>query len=159
MAETPNADLTEPIPGVDPDADPLDLLEWALAVFTRRLEQAARRSELHGELDRAGYLLARTLDDAGPITVNELAEHLGLDGSTVTRQISALERRGFVERAVDPDDRRSRILQLTPRGRRTMRSVRDARRQRIGDAVDGWSADDVATFGRLMDRLNHELGR
>jgi DNA-binding MarR family transcriptional regulator len=140
-----------------PTADPLDVLELALAVFTRRIEQTARRSVLHGEMDRAGYLLARTLDASGPATVNQLAEQLGLDGSTVTRQLTSMERRGFVVREVDPGDRRSRILALTPLGRRTMRGVRAARRDRIHEALVDWQAEDVETLGRLLDRLNHAL--
>jgi len=137
--------------------DPRDDVEWAFAVFTRRIEQAARRSDLHGEMDRAGYLLARTLDRQGPASVNDLADQLGLDASTVTRQLSALEKRGFVERAVDPDDRRARILQLTTAGRRTMRSVRAARRHRIDALMADWPADDVETLGRLMTKINDAL--
>ena len=108
--------------------------------------------------DRAGYLLTRTLDSLGPTSVNDLATEVGtFDASTVTRQLGALERRGFVERTVDPADRRSRILQLTPLGRRTMQAVRTTRHERIDALVSDWADADIEALGRLMTRLNHNL--
>src|SRR4051794_15802105 len=82
----------------------VDQLERELAVLTRRIEAAARRSDLHREMDRAGYLIARTVDEQGTASVGVLAERLGLDGSTVTRQLDALESRGFIEREIDAAD-------------------------------------------------------
>ena len=43
----------------------------------------------HRVLDRAAYVILRHLADAGPQNVSALAARLNLDGSTVTRQVSA----------------------------------------------------------------------
>jgi DNA-binding MarR family transcriptional regulator len=137
----------------------MDQLELALAVLTRRIEQNARRSELHTEMDRAGYLIARTIDEFGAASVNQIAERLGLDASTVTRQLSALEGRGFIARAIDPGDRRARIIEITELGHRVMRGIRSARRQKLGRALDDWPTTDVATFGHLIDRFNQAVTR
>jgi DNA-binding MarR family transcriptional regulator len=145
-------------PGVEVDDDQaLDGLEAALAVLARRLEQASRTSELHRRLDRAGYLLARTLDLVGPIGVNELALHLGLDGSTVTRQATALVDRGFVSRRPDPTDGRAVLLSLTAAGRREVERVRAARLARLRETVADWEPVDVSTLATLLDRLNRSL--
>jgi DNA-binding MarR family transcriptional regulator len=132
-------------------------LEWELAVLTRRIETAGRRAELHRDLDRAGYVLARTVDALGSPTVGELAERLGLDGSTVTRQLDTLEARGFVEREIDKVDRRARVVRLTAAGRRAVQRSRAARRQRLDGALSDWTIADVQTFSRLLRRFNQSL--
>jgi DNA-binding MarR family transcriptional regulator len=140
-----------------PNADALDRLETEMAVLTRRIEHASRRSELYRDLDRAGYLLARTIDDVGPASVNQLAVALGLDGSTVTRQVAALEAKVLVERHADPDDGRVAIIELTGAGRQAMQVVRAARAERLDRAVHDWSADDVGRLAVLLARLNRSL--
>src|SRR4051812_26042128 len=95
-------------------------LEPQLAVLARRLEHTSRRSATFRRLGRAGCLLARTIEAGGPLTVNRLAQTLGLDGSTVTRQVAALADRGFVNRRPDPDDGRAIVVSLSPAGRREM---------------------------------------
>ena len=110
-------------------------------------------------MDRAGYLLARTISASGPANVNQLADMLGLDGSTITRQVAALEARGFAIRGVDPANARASIVALTPDGRREMRRVGAARTQRIAELVGGWPEHDVRNFAELLGRFNEAMSR
>src|SRR5882724_2345544 len=96
----------EPVPvAEDPDpggADAIGVIELELIKLVRHLETFGRRSSLYVRVDRAGYLAMRVLDGLGPVTANSLAQELSLDASTVTRQITALEQEGFVERCANP---------------------------------------------------------
>ena len=49
-------------------------------------------------------------------TLNEMAAELYLDKSTASRVVSALERKGYVERRAHPGDRRAVQLAVTPAG-------------------------------------------
>jgi DNA-binding MarR family transcriptional regulator len=46
-----------------------------------------------------------------------------MDRTTLTAALKPLERRGLVKVAADPDDRRSRLLALTPKGTRLLASA------------------------------------
>lgn len=48
--------------------------------------------------------------------MRSVAALLAMDRTTLTAALKPLERRNLVAIAVDPGDRRSRLLQLTPRG-------------------------------------------
>ncbi len=137
--------------------DALGQLETQLSVFARRIENVARQSVLYRNMDRAGYLLARTIEATGPASVNQLADALHLDGSTVTRQVSALEAKGYVDRTVDPADGRASIIVLTEAGRTEMETVRAARRVKIGAMVAGWEPADVSRFGELLEQFNGSM--
>ncbi len=53
----------------------------------------------------------------GALTLNELATELYLDKSTASRVLDALERKEYLVRETDPEDRRAIRVALTPQGR------------------------------------------
>lgn len=57
------------------------------------------------------------LADVKSMSQQELGQLLGLEKSTVSRLVVALERRGWVGRERDPSNRRFYQIQLTPEGR------------------------------------------
>jgi DNA-binding MarR family transcriptional regulator len=139
-------------------ANPSEVVETEMALLQRALERLGRRSDIHRDLDRASYLLARTLEAAGPISLKDLAGRLGLDATTVTRQIASMEARGLVDRRAEPDDGRVSLIGLSGAGRRKMRAVQRARRERVQDLLAGWPARDQAELGRLLARLTDAIG-
>jgi DNA-binding MarR family transcriptional regulator len=140
-----------------PQVDALDVIEIEMAVLARSLELLRRRGRIHREMDRAGYLLLRTLEETGPLPVTQLADRVGLDASTVTRQVAALEADGFTERRADPADRRCAIVVPSAHGRRLMREVQRRRRERFEELLAGWSDEDRAHLARLLARLNRSV--
>ncbi len=62
------------------------------------------------------------LDEIDPITLNDLARHMGVTAATMSLAIDRLERKGYVARLRDAADRRRVHVRLTPPGVR----VRDA---------------------------------
>jgi DNA-binding MarR family transcriptional regulator len=52
-----------------------------------------------------------------PTTVGTLAEALVMDSGALAHTLKPLERDGLVEVTIDPDDRRNRLIALTPTGR------------------------------------------
>jgi DNA-binding MarR family transcriptional regulator len=59
-------------------------------------------------------------------TVRELVAATGQRPSTLTGVLDRLERRGLIERAANPADRRSVLVRLTPDGRRHAAQVGEA---------------------------------
>lgn len=138
-------------------ADAIAVIELELMKLVRHLETFGRRSSLYVRVDRAGYLAMRMLEGLGPVSANALAQALHLDASTVTRQITALERQGFVERRANPADGRSSTIVLTPEGRRSMCAVEQERRRHIETLVSDWDDTQQIDLGRALTRLNTSL--
>jgi DNA-binding MarR family transcriptional regulator len=139
------------------EADTIGVIELELLKLVRHLETFGRRSSLYLHVDRAGYLALRMLDALGPVSTKALATALNLDASTVTRQITALESAGFVERRPDPVDRRSSTIELTAEGRHTMSGVEKERRQGMEELIADWDEDERTALGRSLHRLNVSL--
>ena len=62
----------------------------------------------------------RLLSDEGPMSQLALGSRHNIDRTTVVAVIDALERRELVVRVTNPKDRRSHLIHLTPRGRKTL---------------------------------------
>ncbi len=131
-------------------------LERELTVLLRRARAVSARmaGELHRGLDGAAYGLLTLLDDTGPLRASDLVTKLGLDKSTVSRQVASLVDLGLVDRAADPDDGRAQVLSISAEGHRRLSDVRDVRRARWEADLSDWPASDVATLGELLARLN-----
>ncbi|MBO2446160.1 MarR family transcriptional regulator [Actinomadura barringtoniae] len=71
-------------------------------------------------------------------TQSALAQDIGADKTRIIPILDDLQEQGYIERRPDPDDRRARLLSLTPEGRR----VRDSTQAAI-----------QAREERLLDRL------
>jgi len=142
---------------VGPDAT-VDLVEAELSRLARRLERV-RLSASGGDvaLERAAYTLLRELHDAGPERLTVMAARLGLDTSTVSRQIAMLETAGLVRRDPDPDDRRAHLVGVSAAGERALRETRAARRRLFDDVMAGWSEEDRRRFADLLRRFNDEI--
>ena len=77
------------------------------------------------------YVLA----DGSTLTVGELAESINRSPSATSRLIDGLVKRRLVERQVEEEDRRQKILRLTPRGQAVLRVVDRARAEQFLSAV------------------------
>lgn len=92
-----------------------------------------------------------------PIRQKDLAANLGLDGSSVVRLLDILSADGLVERTDDPQDRRAKLLRLTPAGTELAARVYvriQAFEQRL---LRGVQDSDVVRFAAVFDLLEAEL--
>ncbi len=104
-------------------------------------------------LDRALFPLLVGIERYGPIGVVELADRVGRDYTTVSRQVAKLERLGLAKRQESAADRRVREAVITPKGK-AMTDLVDAARERIGRAVfEAWEPRDVDELVRLMRKF------
>ena len=91
----------------------------------------------------------------------DIARRLRIEGPTLTRMLDALEKDGLVQRLPDPNDRRTKQLQLTDDGKEKLAEifgVADVLRARL---LDGFSEEEISTINRffrtLLTRLDEGL--
>ncbi|MDO0926000.1 MarR family transcriptional regulator [Streptomyces sp. TG1A-8] len=141
------------------DTGLLDTLQHEVAVFARRAEQTRLGGvgQVRNTMDRAAYLLLNRLDNEGPMGVKALAASMGIDSSTVTRQVAPLVDTGLVKRTSHPEDGRAVVLQLSPRGAARLQEVRSSRRQLMAELTRDWTPQEREQFCALLTRFNGAL--
>lgn len=85
-----------------------------------------------------------------PLPINEVADRLGLSVHAAGRNIDRLVEVGIVERRESPEDRRVKLVSLTPGGLEMIDQHTEARRRSLRTFVDRLPDDQVEDFARLL---------
>ena len=94
-------------------------VQRAARSLARRFDEALRPFRL----TNGQFSLLMSLNRPEPPPMAPVAALLAMDRTTLTAALKPLERRGLVQVAPDPADRRSRILNLTDEGRSLLASA------------------------------------
>lgn len=117
--ETPQATTTSRrSESPDPMGETFDLI----AAIAKRAERFVMRTVAEAGLTPAQYLVVANLPDKGGRPLGELADALRCSPSTVTGVVDTMEKKDLVARQPNPEDRRSHLLVLTPKGRMLRKS-------------------------------------
>jgi MarR family transcriptional regulator for hemolysin len=138
--------------------------------LTIKLVMAARRWTTQADeyvQRKTGHTRARwqTLSalafSEGPVATLELARRLAIRWPTLIRILKELDEAGLISRRTDPGDQRSRLVSITPEGRRVMLRVQDVLDPLRSQALAGFSDEELirteAVLARLFNVLAHEL--
>ncbi|MEO0957389.1 MAG: MarR family transcriptional regulator [Pseudomonadota bacterium] len=117
---------------------------------TRRYEAALRPVGL--TMGQFTTLAALARPEAVPLTV--LAEQLGMDRTTLTRDLAPLERRGLVASTPSPDDGRVRAIALTDAGNDLLSLAVPLWRKAQAESARLLDGADWAPIREQLDRLS-----
>lgn len=92
-------------------------------------------------------------------SMQRVAEELGMDVTTFSRQVKTLEAKGFVGRCVSPDDRRVNVLTLTESGSRVLDGIDRYMTQKIEQVLSSMTPFERETVCRSLGLLNEALAR
>ena len=126
----------------------------AVTDLVNRFDVDARLLAASGvKLDRALYPLLSRMVIYPDLSAIELANIIGRDHSTVSRQVTKLEEQGLIRREPSSRDRRVRHLVVTAEGRALVDRIGSVRRVGMERHFADWRADERTTLLDLMDRL------
>lgn len=104
-------------------------------------------------LDRALFSLLVHLSRTSSMGVAELAERVGRDPSTASRQVAKLEELGMVKRRPGKEDLRIREAAITKAGLRTIEAITNARRRLLDQLLQDWTETERKQLPVLLQKL------
>lgn len=116
-----------------------------------------RRARGHG-LSTSNWLVLWQLNREQGLKQADLAERMNLAPITLARHLDKLERDGLVERRHDARDRRCFRLYLTPQAEPVLGLMRQLAEATRGDALAGFSEQEVLQLQTLLGRMRANLG-
>lgn len=119
-------------------------VQRAARALARRFDDALRPVGL----TNGQFSLMMSLNRPAPPPMKPVAELLAMDQTTLTAALKPLQRQGWVEIIVNPNDRRERLLQLTAAGRAVLAA-----------AVPIWEATHGAIETQLSSGNGDEVRR
>jgi len=128
-----------------------------VGLMNRPQRDSALLQEAGVSLDRALFPLLIGIERKGPIGVVALAELVGRDYTTVSRQVTKLDGIGLINRRQSKTDSRVREAVITAKGKEITGAI-DAARVRMATVLFAkWSRRDLQDLARLMRRFADDL--
>jgi DNA-binding MarR family transcriptional regulator len=128
--------------------DPVVQVERAMVAVRR--SQSRRALSRHMAVDPAVFAVLDAVEERGPSSVTELASVLGVDQPRASRLVAKAVDEGFLARQADQSDGRRSLVSLTASGRTQVDAAHSSRQEVFARAMAEWSADERATFARLL---------
>ena len=118
----------------------------AVSIFTDRIANAGY------DLTPVQFACLNALEAHPGVDQATLAGLIAYDRVTIGGVVDRLEAKGLVTRTVNKNDRRSRVLKLTPSGRALLSETGNVVRQTQADILQGLNEREAATFIKLLQK-------
>jgi DNA-binding MarR family transcriptional regulator len=96
---------------------------------------------------------------SGSPSMLQVAEELGIDVTTFSRQAKALEAKGYISRRVSPDDRRVTLLELAGAGGQVLEKIDHYMAARLEKVFGGMTQFERETVVRSLGLLNEAVAK
>lgn len=90
-------------------------------------------------------------------TPSELAQGTGVTNATMTGVLDTLVKDGLVERKTDSEDRRVRMVSLTPKGEDTIFTILPDYYDRVATMMQDFSQEERRMLRNILDKLSNGL--
>lgn len=120
---------------------------WISQLYDQHLAAAGLRS--------TQYAILAHLDRQGPAGIAQLAEAMVMDRTTMTRNITPLDREGLVEIVQSETDRRRKAVGLTVRGRERLAQARPLWRRAQAAFERHYGAQEAAAMRAMLRSVPH----
>ncbi|SAL26937.1 MarR family transcriptional regulator [Caballeronia choica] len=149
------------VPGAKRSSDVFDdrgrTVPW-MARTVHRLYDAQGQKILDREnLAIAHWYYLRVLAERGELNQLELSKRVGIASTTAVPALDNLEKRGFVQRTRDPNDRRKYFINLQDEGKRLVDEMLPELTDMISASLDGITQKDMQVFWKVMHQIENNL--
>lgn len=126
------------------------LLLWKAS---RSVGAHAERSVARLDMGPSDFGVLETLLHKGPLPVNVIGRKVLLTSGSITTAVDRLEARGLVIRRDSADDRRARIVHLTPKGSALVRKAFAQHKRDMETVVSCLGKQEIETLARTLRKL------
>jgi MarR family transcriptional regulator for hemolysin len=129
-----------------------------LAVAARDVGRAFDDALVAAGGSRPVWMVLLALKSGAAASQQQIADHIGIRGATLTHHLSGMEERGLVVRTREPEDRRTQVVRLTDQGERLFVALAAAAQEFDTLLRRGLRADEVSRLDALLQRLQANAG-
>jgi MarR family transcriptional regulator for hemolysin len=107
---------------------------------------------------RPAWMVLLALKSGAAASQQQIADHIGIRGATLTHHLRGMEERGLVVRSREPGDRRTQVVRLTDQGEALFVEMAGAAQEFDARLRRGLKSAEVAQLDALLQRLHANAG-
>jgi MarR family 2-MHQ and catechol resistance regulon transcriptional repressor len=128
-------------------------LTIVLARCWRAVNQVAEDNLRQAGMCLTDFVALEALLHKGPLTITEIQDKVLLASGSMTAAVDRLEKKGFIRRKPAIKDRRAKLLELTPKGKLTVKRVFDHHAAVLEDAMKVLNNGEKNLLHALLKKL------
>ena len=86
--------------------------------------------------------------------IAEVQKQLHITKSAISQMMTSLEKKGYIERTIDPDDRRKRVVTLTKTGKDILNKTKKATNHNLNEILSGLGEENTKQFINLLNQVS-----
>jgi len=110
-------------------------------------------------IDDTDFRILEALLNKGPLPVNTIGPKVFLTPGSISTAVDRLVARGLVSRVESPEDRRVRIVSLTPKGKGLIAPIFRKHAAEIAKVFAGASPKELRTLGTILKKIGKRAER
>jgi MarR family 2-MHQ and catechol resistance regulon transcriptional repressor len=119
----------------------------------RALSHIAERSIEEAGLCLSDFAALEALLHKGPLTITAIQGKVLLASGSMTAAVDRLEKKGLIKRGPAPSDRRAKVLQLTPQGKRVVETAFRRHVAELASAMVVLNPSEMQQLHALLKKL------
>ena len=137
------------------DQSPGYLINMTALLLKRELSSLLNREKLNVTTEQ--WAILNRLNENSGLSQNEVAKLTFKDNANITRMLDKLEQKGFIQRQMDPNDRRTWKVSITKDGRKVRDSIELLAKEALEKALRGINEKEVYTFNSITKKIMENL--
>jgi MarR family transcriptional regulator, 2-MHQ and catechol-resistance regulon repressor len=119
----------------------------------RSLAKHAEGSFAALDIGLTDFAILELLLHKGPQKVNDIGRRVGLTSGAITAAVDRSEKQGLVVRGFDAEDRRSRVVTLTPEGKTLIEKAFACHSEAMEDAMSALTTAELRALAEMLKRV------
>jgi DNA-binding MarR family transcriptional regulator len=111
----------------------------------------------HLDVTTEQWSVLKCLEEEDSLTIKELSKRVGKDQANITRISDLLERKGYLVRKPNPEDRRSSLVCLTEAGKEITNQLIPIDDQFHEVALRGISEEEISFLKQLLEKIRKNV--
>jgi len=134
-----------------------DSIGYIISTTGRKLNQYFSLRFQSFDITSEQWSVLNKLAERDGISQRELAEHTEKDSNNITKILDQLERKGWVKRIANPQDRRSFLVYVTDNGLLLIKQLAPLDEELLNDVCASLSADEIALLRKILFQINTNI--
>lgn len=125
-------------------------------MFRARINEEMKEDDLTCSQMEILFYLVRHKEET-PVNQQDLCNAIQVSHPTMIGLLNRMEEKNLVTRRVDPGNRRSRCIEMTPRAMEILQRTRKRRESNDLQLVHGFTGEEIQTLNELLSRVYRNM--
>ena len=126
---------------------------------SNKLEKIVKKDVSHYQLNITEFSVMELLFHQGKKTTQTIKEKILIASSSTTYVIDQLEKKNYVERIVNPDDKRITYVSLSEEGQELMTTIFPLHSKTISNCFAGLEEEELNQLIKILGKLSRTLDK